>query len=382
MLGSPCAAESRLVCSPVARADRSCGGAGKGAGRGDSIARSSWLSSSCGRGWSRVQRASLCPLPAPIRIKPSFGCLDPAILPPVTACAARRTVVSPLNASFRRRCTPSPPAGRAREPAGHGRAGSFVIDGSGPDQRVDADGDAAQDRGLPPMLAPRSTRVGRNSCLRSMALRGLITLVNTQEGPQKTSSSRVMPLYTETLFWILTPLPMKVLLSTNTFWPKLQRSPMPGGGHDVGKNARCASPPLFGARIDDGGGVGEKRGDQTCRALYLPASRQRQPPTPRCSAMPRPSPGRGVLHRSRPPQPFAPPPLLMVRSHFSLDLQSSIFVTAHPAGRSGYVQDVQDSCSVVCKTIGTRVRISCQSCESCLNPGGLSSYQSPIPNLQ
>ena len=43
-------------------------------------------------------------------------------------------------------------------------------------------------------------------------------------------------------------------------------------------------------------------------------------------------------------------------------------VTAHPAGRFGQdEQDVQDSCSVVCKTIGTRVRISCQSSESCLN---------------
>ena len=124
-----------------------------------------------------------------------------------------------------------------------------------------------------------------------------------------------------------------------------------------------------------------KRGDQTCRALYLPASRQRQPPTPRCSAMPLTLARQGCFASQSPTPTIRPSPLLMVRSHSSLDLQSSIFVTAHPAGRFGQdEQDVQDSCSVVCKTIGTRVRISCQSCESCLNPR--QAEQLPIFNLQ
>ena len=46
---------------------------------------------------------------------------------------------------------------------------------------------------LAPMLAPRRTRVGWYSDFRETWLRGLITLVNTQLGPQKTSSSRVTP---------------------------------------------------------------------------------------------------------------------------------------------------------------------------------------------
>src|SRR5207302_5373381 len=79
---------------------------------------------------------------------------------------------------------------------------------------------------LAPMLAPRFTRVRRYSFLRTIWLRGLMTLVNTMEGPQKTSSSNSTPVYSETLFWILTLFPMRTLFDTRTFWPRLQRSPI------------------------------------------------------------------------------------------------------------------------------------------------------------
>src|SRR5437773_7566790 len=46
---------------------------------------------------------------------------------------------------------------------------------------------------LAPMEPPRFTRVGRYSCLRDTWLRGFSTLVNTHDGPQNTSSSRVTP---------------------------------------------------------------------------------------------------------------------------------------------------------------------------------------------
>ena len=45
-----------------------------------------------------------------------------------------------------------------------------------------------------PMVAPRLTRVSRNSSFRSTSARGLMTLVNTHDGPQNTSASRVTPL--------------------------------------------------------------------------------------------------------------------------------------------------------------------------------------------
>src|SRR5512134_515239 len=46
---------------------------------------------------------------------------------------------------------------------------------------------------LAPIVAPRRTRVRRYSALREMWLRGFITFVNTQLGPQNTSSSRTTP---------------------------------------------------------------------------------------------------------------------------------------------------------------------------------------------
>src|SRR2546422_428761 len=46
---------------------------------------------------------------------------------------------------------------------------------------------------LAPIELPRFTRVDRYSRLRDTWLRGFSTLVNTQDGPQNTSSSRVTP---------------------------------------------------------------------------------------------------------------------------------------------------------------------------------------------
>jgi hypothetical protein len=44
-----------------------------------------------------------------------------------------------------------------------------------------------------PMVAPRSTTVAANARLRSMAARGVRTLVNTAEGPTNTSAASVTP---------------------------------------------------------------------------------------------------------------------------------------------------------------------------------------------
>ncbi len=44
-----------------------------------------------------------------------------------------------------------------------------------------------------------------------------MTLVKTQLGPRKQSSSMVTPRYTETLFWIFTPSPMTTAESMFTF---------------------------------------------------------------------------------------------------------------------------------------------------------------------
>jgi hypothetical protein len=46
---------------------------------------------------------------------------------------------------------------------------------------------------LAPIVAPRPTRVDLNSALRSISARGVLTLVNTQLGPQNTPSSSTTP---------------------------------------------------------------------------------------------------------------------------------------------------------------------------------------------
>src|SRR6476659_7303920 len=77
-----------------------------------------------------------------------------------------------------------------------------------------------------PSEAPRRTSVVLYSSLRATWLRGLITLVNTIDGPQNTSSSRTQPVYTDTLFWILTLLPITTSGETTTFCPMLQPAPI------------------------------------------------------------------------------------------------------------------------------------------------------------
>jgi hypothetical protein len=79
---------------------------------------------------------------------------------------------------------------------------------------------------LAPSDAPCRTRVVLYSSFLDTWLRGLTTLVNTIDGPQKTSSSRVQPVYTDTLFWILTLLPITTSGEITTFWPMLQPAPI------------------------------------------------------------------------------------------------------------------------------------------------------------
>src|SRR5438093_6983892 len=77
-----------------------------------------------------------------------------------------------------------------------------------------------------PIVAPRFTSVCWYSCFRLTWLRGFTTLVKTADGPQKTSSSRVTPVYTDTLFWIFTLSPMTQPGESTTFWPMLQSRPI------------------------------------------------------------------------------------------------------------------------------------------------------------
>jgi len=79
---------------------------------------------------------------------------------------------------------------------------------------------------LAPIVAPFFTRVCLNSFLFETALRGLIILVNTHEGPRKTSSSQITPSYSETLFCTFTWLPNTTVDAIKTFWPMLQLFPM------------------------------------------------------------------------------------------------------------------------------------------------------------
>ena len=73
-----------------------------------------------------------------------------------------------------------------------------------------------------PILTPFRTIVLEYSPLLFMALLGLITLVKTIEGPKKTSSSQVTPVYIDTLFWILTFCPKMTSGDITQFCPILQ----------------------------------------------------------------------------------------------------------------------------------------------------------------
>ncbi len=80
---------------------------------------------------------------------------------------------------------------------------------------------------LAPIVAPFRTRVLSNfRFLRGKAERGLMTLVKTQDGPQKTQSSITTPSYTDTLFCIFTLLPISAVEPTKTFWPILHSLPI------------------------------------------------------------------------------------------------------------------------------------------------------------
>src|SRR5438067_7174925 len=75
-----------------------------------------------------------------------------------------------------------------------------------------------------PIDAPRPTTVGITS-QSVAAARGYRSFVNTAPGPTNTSSSIVTPLYTDTLFWILQPEPIRTPASMNTFLPMTHRAP-------------------------------------------------------------------------------------------------------------------------------------------------------------
>src|SRR5262245_3461465 len=92
-------------------------------------------------------------------------------------------------------CRPIQPMRRAGTPAISAKAGTSLVTtepaamkqyspSTWPDTMV----------ALAPIVVPRLTRVWRNSLFRSISARGLLTFVNTQEGPQKTPSSSVTPL--------------------------------------------------------------------------------------------------------------------------------------------------------------------------------------------
>src|SRR5215469_6907958 len=77
-----------------------------------------------------------------------------------------------------------------------------------------------------PIDAPRRTTVFSYRWCRRICERGLVTLVNTHDGPQNTSSSRISPVYRETLFWILTLFPTTTSAAIETFCPILQFWPI------------------------------------------------------------------------------------------------------------------------------------------------------------
>ncbi len=79
---------------------------------------------------------------------------------------------------------------------------------------------------LAPIVAPFLTKVRRNSVLRGIFDRGLMTFVKTIEGQQNTSSSKVTPSYSEILFCILQPFPTVTFGHITTFWPILQFLPI------------------------------------------------------------------------------------------------------------------------------------------------------------
>src|SRR5262249_31247341 len=92
-------------------------------------------------------------------------------------------------------CRPIQAMRRAGTPAISAKAGTFVVTTEPAAMKQYSPSTWPQTMvALAPIVAPRLTRVWRNSLFRSISARGLLTLVNTQEGPQKTPSSSVTPL--------------------------------------------------------------------------------------------------------------------------------------------------------------------------------------------
>src|SRR5690606_18959649 len=146
-------------------------------------------------------------------------------------------------------CSRSPqrhiqPTRRAGTPSISPKAGtSLVITAPAPTKAYSPSVTPQTMVALAPIEVPRRTRVGRYSSRRETWLLGLITLVKTQLGPQKTSSSRVTPSYTETLFWILTLLPIRTPFMTTTFWPSEQPVPITAPGMTWQKCQILVPPP-------------------------------------------------------------------------------------------------------------------------------------------
>src|SRR6516164_7163182 len=92
-------------------------------------------------------------------------------------------------------CRPIQPMRRAGTPAISAKAGTSLVTTEPAAMKQCSPSTWPQTMvALAPIVVPRLTRVWRNSLLRSISARGLLTLVNTQEGPQKTPSSSVTPL--------------------------------------------------------------------------------------------------------------------------------------------------------------------------------------------
>src|SRR5262245_16608318 len=92
-------------------------------------------------------------------------------------------------------CRPIQPMRRAGTPAISAKAGTSMVTTEPAAMKQYSPSTWPQTMvALAPIVVPRLTSVWRNSLFRSSSARGLLTLVNTQEGPQKTPSSRVTPL--------------------------------------------------------------------------------------------------------------------------------------------------------------------------------------------
>src|SRR5262249_13077531 len=120
-------------------------------------------------------------------ISSSWSVPFPRYRPPVAGQTRSGPSLSP--------CRPIQPMRRAGTPAISAKAGTSVVTTEPAAMKQYSPSTWPQTMvALAPIVLPRLTRVWRNSLLRSISARGLLTLVNTQDGPQKTPSSSVTPL--------------------------------------------------------------------------------------------------------------------------------------------------------------------------------------------